>query len=147
MNISEILSLQLRTIKVNKGKFTLEIGPLNGCHAFNTRSRCIDATTVMCARLQLFSILSDICHINLNQYWRKNIMILDWENKREWEEWGLEKGRVLVRGRFFSSCSLRSFFLASILKVIATASNLPAFVGSRSVGSVYYCFPIAPQDI
>ena len=33
------------------------------------------------------------------------------------------------------------------LKVIATASNLPAFVGSRSVGSVYFCFPIVPQDI
>ena len=60
MNVSEILSLQLRTIKVNKGKFTLEIGPLNGCHAFDTRARCIDATTVKCARLRLFSILSDI---------------------------------------------------------------------------------------
>ena len=33
MNVSEILSLQLHTIKVNKGKFTLEIGPLNGSHA------------------------------------------------------------------------------------------------------------------
>ena len=60
MNVSEILSLHLRTIKVNKGKFTLEIGPLNGCHAFDTRARCIDATTVKCARLRLFSILSDI---------------------------------------------------------------------------------------
>ena len=57
MNVSEILPL--RTIKVNKGKFTLEIGPLNGSHAFNTRARCIDATTVKCARLRLFSILSD----------------------------------------------------------------------------------------
>ena len=28
INVSEILPL--RTIKVNKGKFTLEIGPLNG---------------------------------------------------------------------------------------------------------------------
>ena len=39
--------LALRTIKVNKGTFTLEIGPLNGqAHALNTRARCIDATTV-----------------------------------------------------------------------------------------------------
>ena len=39
-------------------------------------------------------------------------------------------------------------FLTSILKVIATASILPASVDSRSVGeSVYFCFPIAPQDI
>ena len=45
INVSEILAL--RTIKVNKGKFTLEIGPLNGqAHALNTRARCIDATTV-----------------------------------------------------------------------------------------------------
>ena len=72
MNVSEILSLQLRTTKVNKGKFTLEIGPLNGSHAFNTRALYIDATTMKCARLRLFSILSDICHINLNQFWRKN---------------------------------------------------------------------------
>ena len=63
MNVSEILSLQLSTIKVNKSKFALEIGPLNGSHAFNTRARCIDATTVKCTRLRLFSILSDICHI------------------------------------------------------------------------------------
>ena len=32
INVSE--TLPLRTIKVNKGKFTLEIGPLNGSHAF-----------------------------------------------------------------------------------------------------------------
>ena len=58
INVSEILAL--RTIKVNKGKFTLEIGPLNGqAHVINTRARCIDATTVKCARLPLFSILSD----------------------------------------------------------------------------------------
>ena len=39
--------LPLRTIKVNKGTFTLEIGPLNGqAHTLNTRARCIDATTV-----------------------------------------------------------------------------------------------------
>ena len=45
INLSEILALC--TIKVNKGKFTLEIGPLNGqAHALNTRARCIDATTV-----------------------------------------------------------------------------------------------------
>ena len=37
--------------------------------------------------------------------------------------------------------------LASILKVIARASNLPGSLGSRSVKSVYFCFPIAPQDI
>ena len=37
--VSEILPL--RTIKVNKGKFTLEIGPsVNGSHALNTRARC-----------------------------------------------------------------------------------------------------------
>ena len=89
----------------------------------------------------------DICQNDLNQYWRKNKMILDWENKREWGEWGLEQSEVLVSGRFFCSCSLRSFFLASILKVIATASDLPAFVGSRSVEFVYFCFSIAPQDI
>ena len=57
INVSEILPL--RTIKVNKGKFTLEIGPSNGSHTLNTRARCIDATTVKFARLQLFSILSD----------------------------------------------------------------------------------------
>ena len=57
INVSEILPL--RTIKVNKSKFTLEIGPLNGSHAFNTCARCIDATTVKCAKLRLFSILSD----------------------------------------------------------------------------------------
>ena len=57
INVSEILPL--RTIKVNKSKFTLETGPLNGSHAFNTRARCIDATTVKCAKLWLFSILSD----------------------------------------------------------------------------------------
>ena len=61
INVSEILAL--RTIKVNKGKFTLEIGPLNGqAHALNTRARCTiihDTTTVKCARLPLFSILSD----------------------------------------------------------------------------------------
>ena len=33
MNVSEILSLQLHTIKVNKGKFTLQIGPSDGSHA------------------------------------------------------------------------------------------------------------------
>ena len=45
INVLEILPL--RTIKVNKGTFTLEIGPLNGqAHALNTRARCIDATTV-----------------------------------------------------------------------------------------------------
>ena len=61
INVSEILAL--RTIKVNKGKFNLEIGPLNGqARALNTRARCTiihDATTVKCARLPLFSILSD----------------------------------------------------------------------------------------
>ena len=58
INVSEILALC--TIKVNKGKFSLEIAPLNGqVHAINTRARCIDATTVKCARLPLFSILSD----------------------------------------------------------------------------------------
>ena len=57
INVSE--TLPLRTIKENKGKFTLEIGPLNGSQALNTRAGCIDATTVKCARLPLFSILSD----------------------------------------------------------------------------------------
>ena len=57
INVSEILPL--RTIKVNKGKFTLEIGPLNGSHALNTRARCIDEKTLKYARLPLFSILSD----------------------------------------------------------------------------------------
>ena len=71
MNVSEILSLQLRTTKVNKGKFTLEIGPLNGSHAFNTRPLCIDATTVKCARLRLFSILSDL---NRREYQQLSIL-------------------------------------------------------------------------
>ena len=35
----------------------------------------------------------------------------------------LEKSGMLVSGLFFCSCSLPSFFLASILKVITTASN------------------------
>ena len=72
------------------------------------------------------------------------MLFIDGENNREW---GLEQSGVLVSGRFFCSCSLRSFFLASILKVIATASNLPASVGSRSVESVYFCFLMTPQDI
>ena len=54
INVSEILPLL--TIKVIKGKFTLEIGQLNGSHAFNTRTRSIDARTVKCAMLPLFSI-------------------------------------------------------------------------------------------
>ena len=49
------LCVQSRWIKVN----LLEIGPLNGSHALNTRTHCIDETTVKCARLPLFSILSD----------------------------------------------------------------------------------------
>ena len=57
INVSEILPLG--TIKVNKGKFTFEIGPLNGSHALNTNVRCINATTVKCERFPLFSILSD----------------------------------------------------------------------------------------
>ena len=56
------------------------------------------------------------------------MLFIDGENNREWD---LEQSGVLVSGRFFCSCSLRSFFLASILKVIATASNLPDSVGSR----------------
>ena len=48
INVSEILAL--RTIKVNKSKFNLQIGPLNGqARALNTRARCTiihDATTV-----------------------------------------------------------------------------------------------------
>ena len=35
INVSETFSL--RTIKVNKGKFTLEIGPLNGSNALLAR--------------------------------------------------------------------------------------------------------------
>ena len=55
-------------------------------------------------------------------------MLLDGENNRENKgEWGLEQNGVLVSGRFFCSCSLRSFFLASILKVIATASKFASF--------------------
>ena len=112
----------LHTINVNKGKFTLEIRSLNGSHAL--LARCIDAKTVKCARLPLLSILSDKNHRSYQQlsiFARlmsistgvKNKMLLDGENKREW---GLEQRGVLVSGRFFCSCSLRSFFLASILK-------------------------------
>ena len=37
INVSEIVPL--RTIKMNKGKFTLEIGPLSDqAHALNTRA-------------------------------------------------------------------------------------------------------------
>ena len=71
-------------------------------------------------------------------------MLSDGENKREW---GLEQSEVMVSGLFSCSCSLRLFFLASILKVIATALNLPASVGSRSVESVYFCFLMTPQNI
>ena len=35
INVSE--TLPLRTMKVNKGKLTLEIGPLNGSHALLAR--------------------------------------------------------------------------------------------------------------
>ena len=54
-NVSEILPL--RTIKVNKGKFTLEIAPLLGSllHALVT----LHVKTVRSARLPLLSILSD----------------------------------------------------------------------------------------
>jgi len=55
INVSE--TLPLRTIKVNKGKFTLEIGPLTVLSI--TCARCIDAKTVKCARLPLLSILND----------------------------------------------------------------------------------------
>ena len=92
INVSEILAL--RTTKVNKGKFTLEIRPLNGqAHALNTCARCIDATIVKIAMLPLFSILSDYlkwqriptavdsCQIDLNQYRHKNKMILDREER------------------------------------------------------------------
>ena len=41
-------------VKVNKGKFTPEIGPLNG-----SRACYIDAKTVKCASLPLLSIVSD----------------------------------------------------------------------------------------
>ena len=108
-----------------------------------------------CARLPLLSILSDKncrAYEQLSIFARlmsistgvKNKMLLDGENKREW---GLEQSGVLVSGRFFCSCSLRSFFLASIFKVIATAPNLKASVGSRSVESVYLCFLMTPHDI
>ena len=78
-------------------------------------------------------------------------MLLDGEDGENKREWGLEQRGVLVSGLFFCSCSLRSFFLASILKVIATASTpalqATASVDSRSVESVYFCFLMAPQDI
>ena len=55
INVSE--TLPLRTIKVNKGKFTLEIGPLDGSQiSCITRACCIDAKTVKCAS---FSIAFD----------------------------------------------------------------------------------------
>ena len=72
-------------------------------------------------------------------------MILD--GRRKQENIGVEKSGLPVSGLCFCSCSLQSLFLATILKVIATASNLLASVGSRSVELVYFCFVIAPQDI
>ena len=91
-----------------------------------------------------------ICQINLHQYRGKNKMILDWENKpgRKQERMGPRTERSAGQ-RTFLLLSLRSFFSASILKVIATASSLQASVsaGSRNVESVSFCFPIAPQEI
>ena len=48
---------------------------------------------------------------------------------------------------FFAQAHCGHSFWHPFLKVIATSSNLPASVGSRSMESVYFCFPIAPQDI
>ena len=50
INVSE--TLPLRTIKVNKGKFTLEISCI-------FRARCIDAKALKRARFPLLLILSD----------------------------------------------------------------------------------------
>ena len=64
----------------------------------------------------------------------------------DWERQELRRG-IVVSGLFFCSCSLGSLFLASILKVIATVSNVSASWGFGSLESVWFCFPIAPQDI
>ena len=53
INISEILPL--RTIKVNKGKFTFEIAPLLGSLLLAR----VTLQTVRCVRLPLLSIVSD----------------------------------------------------------------------------------------
>ena len=54
INVCE--TLPLRAIKVDKGKFTLEIIKRFSCI---TRARCVDTKTVKCARLPFLSILSD----------------------------------------------------------------------------------------
>ena len=71
IHVSEILPL--RTIQVNKGKFTLEIGPLNGSHALNTHAR-FDSKRL---KWQRIPTAVDSWQIDLNQYWHKNKMILD----------------------------------------------------------------------
>ena len=53
INVSEILPL--RTIEVNKGKFTFEIAPLLG----SLLLALVTLQTVRCARLPLLSIVSD----------------------------------------------------------------------------------------
>ena len=53
--VSEILPL--RTIKVNKGKFTFKIAPLLGSLLLTIVT--LHVTTVRCARLPFLSILSD----------------------------------------------------------------------------------------
>ena len=65
---------------------------------------------------------------------------------RRQERMGLEKSGVLVSGLLLLMLIALVQFSASILKVIARASNLPPSLGSRSVESVYFCFPTAPQD-
>ena len=100
INVSE--TFPLHTINVNKGKFTLEIGPLNGSHALLAR---VALMQLKCARLPLLSILSDKnrrAYQQLSIFSRlmsintgvKNKMLLDGENKREW---GLEQEREVRR--------------------------------------------------
>ena len=51
----------------------------------------------------------DICYIYLNEIRYK-------------KEWVLVRREVLVSGLIFRSCSLETFYLASILKIIAKAA-------------------------
>ena len=108
INCSEILPL--RPVNVNKGKFYLLLRSgyfVNGC--VFTRVYVI---WKICEKLRRIPTAVDICYVYLNQYYEI------WDNK----EWVLVRREVLVSRLFFRSCSLETFYLASILKMIAMAA-------------------------
>ena len=116
INVSEILPL--RPIKVNNGNFYL----LLRSGYFVKRGCVFTRVYVIC------KICEKLRRIHSCPY------LLDSIKK----EWVLVRREVLVSGLFFRLRSLETFYLASILKMIATAASLE---------SVQFCLPMALQDI